>query len=438
MLIDNVINQDFFKLVVLHRYNKLFFSYNSVYNKGFFVFNRLLSFENSTLLRVFIFKSANYRRNVINLNTDHNFRFVTSRRLPSSVLEDYTNKIVGLSDAYSNWLSSDSYNKSNMRVLKNAYSSKEEDSIYKYALDNFTRKIKTYLKEDYLKGLYTKSLITNYTVDRYQSKLISSYYSYDYKWDSLLADNSQLAYYNGSDLVNLLNKLKVFYSRSRSFSNTIKRMTNVKKAHYRKKSYKGLKYSRVVFRKLMSIRLKGTNRLIRSVKTFNNKDLYQKSLMLELNILSVLVSVGFASSLNDAKFLIKNSLVYVNGYLETNCSKVLRPGDRVQLPVSKESYQWYKNREAFIEVLKRKINRVSWLKSKNKLNRFKKRSYRYPRWLFKYALLSDNTPSIYEVDKTLLTAVLLTNPKSYTEFGLAAWRFLNLGSHNIYLWKLVN
>jgi hypothetical protein len=136
-----------------------------------------------------------------------------------------------------------------------------------------------------------------------------------------------------------------------------------------------------------------------------------------MSALSLLLKTSFVWSFNDAKYIIKAGYFYVNGNVVRNPKEVVPEGSRLQLPVSKLTYAWLNNKKKSLYKGYKKANRLRWYKKRVKHSRFRKKSYRYPKWLFKYAMVGSKLPNLLEVDYTILTAIILYRPVRFNELN---------------------
>lgn len=231
---------------------------------------------------------------------------------------------------------------------------------------------------------------------------------------------------------------RYFIDSSKKLRLSIQRSRRVKRSVFRKKIFRGLKFARDTLKKLLGIRKKGKNRLVRFIKSMNNKSFFNKLMLFELSLMSILLKSKLVSSLNDASYLASNGMVFINGKLNSNLRLPLAIGDRLQIPITASSYMWLNYRKKKLFNSYKKVNQVLWRRIRRKRSKFGKRSYRYPRWLFKYALLETKLPLIIELDLLLLTVVLIYKPFKLNEINSPIWRYININCHSLYLWKLTN
>ncbi len=224
------------------------------------------------------------------------------------------------------------------------------------------------------------------------------------------------------------NSFKYIYFKSKSS----------KRSLFSKKLFKAIKLGRGTFRLINQIRSKGKNRLIKAVKSLNHSTFYNRILNFELSTLSILLKSSFVWSLNDAKYIITNGYIFVDGNAVRNPKQVLSEGSRMQLPINPITYNWLSNKKKSLRKGYKKANRLRWYKSRVKSSRFRRRSYHFPKWLFKYSMVGSKAPSILEVDYTVLSTVLLYRPVSFNELNSPLWYYINLHAYSTYLWKYIN
>lgn len=232
--------------------------------------------------------------------------------------------------------------------------------------------------------------------------------------------------------------LKMLLKSKRSFKKLFFRSKNVRRSLFSKKIFKSIKLSRSSFRVINHIRSKGKNRLIKAVKSFNHTSFYSRLLRFEMSALSVLLKTSFVWSFNDAKYLINSGYFYVNGNLVRNAQQELSAGSRLQLPITKSSFVWFGSKKKSLQKGYKKANRLRWYKKRVRSSRFRKRSYLYPKWLFKYVLVGSKSPNLLEIDYSILSAIVLYKPIRFNELNSPLWLYMNIHAYNIYLWKLIN
>lgn len=233
------------------------------------------------------------------------------------------------------------------------------------------------------------------------------------------------------NLNNLIRGTKLF--KSKYF-----KTKNARRSLFSKKLFRTIKLSRSTFRLVNQLRSKGKNRLLRAVKSLNHSTFYNRLLNFEMSAISLLLKTSFVWSFNDARYIIKSGHFYANGNLVRNPREVLSEGTRLQLPISKATYTWLSDKKKSLYRGYKKANRLRWYKKRVKRSRFRKKSYNYPKWLFKYAMVGSKTPALFEVDYTTLTAIILYKPVRFNELNSPFWYYMNLHAYHIYLWKLVN
>lgn len=226
--------------------------------------------------------------------------------------------------------------------------------------------------------------------------------------------------------------------KRKKFKRRLRRSRRLKNSLIRKKVYAATKDSRRLYRLVLGIRSKGKNRLVKSVKSLDHKSFYSKLYHFEMTLISVLLKTTLVKSLNDALFLIKTGLVFVNGKLMANPMASLPNNFIIQLPVSSLMFKWLKLKNLGVFKIRKKINRLRWYKRRVKSSRFKKKSRRYPKWLYKYSMSGVKIPISCELDLSTLSMISLYQPYKLNEFSNNFWRFINLNSHNVYLWKILN
>lgn len=233
-------------------------------------------------------------------------------------------------------------------------------------------------------------------------------------------------------------KPRVNLFRRKKFKRRLRRSRRLKNSLIRKKVYAATKDSRRLYRVVLGIRSKGKNRLIKSVKSLDHKTFYSKMLHFEMTLISLFLKTTFVKSLNDAIFLIKAGFVFVNGRLITNPMCTIKDNFIVQMPASKLLFKWLRLKNSGIFKIRKKINRLRWYKRRVKSSRFKKKSRRYPKWLYKYSMSGAKIPISCELDLSTLSMISLYQPYKLNEFSNNFWRFININSHNVYLWRLLN
>lgn len=225
---------------------------------------------------------------------------------------------------------------------------------------------------------------------------------------------------------------------TKSFKNKYFRTKNARRSLFSKKIFRTIKLARSTFRLVSQLRSKGRNRLIKSVRSFNHSTFYNRLLNFEMSAISLLLKTSFLWSFNDARYIIKSGYFYINGKLVRNPKEVVIEGSRLQLPVSKVTYRWLSDKKKALYKGYKKANRLRWYKKRVRYSRFRKKSYKYPKWLFKYAMVGSKAPALLEVDYTTLTAIILYRPTRFNELNSPLWYYINLHAYNIYLWKLIN
>lgn len=224
----------------------------------------------------------------------------------------------------------------------------------------------------------------------------------------------------------------------KKFKRRLRRSRRLRNSLIRKKIYAATKDSRRLYRVVLGIRSKGKNRLVKSVKSLNHKTFYSKLFHFEMTVVSILLKTSLVKSLNDALFLIKSGFVFINGQLVTNHMYSVKDNFLIQLPVSKLIFKWLKLKSSGVFKIRKKVNRLRWYKRRVKSSRFKKKSRRYPKWLYKYSMGGSKVPISCELDLSMLSMMSLYQPYKLNEFSNNFWRFININSHNIYLWRLLN
>lgn len=251
-----------------------------------------------------------------------------------------TNISQALCRVHTYW-SSNQYRYSNQSstILDNS-SYKPDNKIYKRSLKYFIRSVKVYTnglefiksegggRSEYDPLKLRSTYVKNYLRVNKKRLKVNNGGADSYKYsESPIKKDSVNVYDN--DFIETENVV---------FSKSAQRSRNTRKSLFRKKIFRGLKYARGVLKKILGVRQKGKNRFIRLVKSMNHKSFFNKLLLFEFSLISILLKSMYVSSLNDAKFLIHNNIVFVNGRPSTNPHASLSVGDRIQIPVTVSSY----------------------------------------------------------------------------------------------------
>lgn len=341
----------------------------------------------------------------------------------------WNTKVEGYNNYINNWYSNSTF--------------KTEPSLYKKSLKRFLKELKIN-KKTINKSEFTTNTINTIDPIRLKSVLNTKFFKNFYKYRRWLSDSQVGIDYNLFNFNKLINN-KVKQTSNLDIANLVfsydrkkRKLRNTKRAFIRRKFFRVIKKSRSLFRFLLNIRSKGKNRIIKKVKSLNHKSFTSKLLSFETNLLSILLKTPFSNSLNDGIFLIKNNVVYVNGILSSHIDLNTSIGDRVQIVISKSSYLWLKSKKLILSKGFKKNLRLFYRKKFKTKGRFKKKSYSYPKWLIKYSMINNTSPKSIEFDLTTLTSILLYQPTHYNEFNSLLWRWININSHSLYLWKLIN
>lgn len=329
--------------------------------------------------------------------------------------------------------------KSYLSIIKYHSGCRPEKSLYRKSLKRFLRNtwLNSYKrgKTSLLGQLHLKSnpISNQYYTNRKYSSRVKYPSSFNMKYKKLRKNFSKRnrGKFKKSTFSTLMSTSKLFkgiYFRSK----------NTRRSLFSKKLFKTIKLSRGTFRLINQIRSKGKNRLIKSIKSLNHSTFYDRLLNFEMSALNILLKTSFVWSLNDARYIISNGYFFINGKLSRNPKEVITEGSRVQLPITNATYSWLGNKKKSLYKGYKKANRLRWYKNRVRSSRFRKRSYYFPKWLFKYALVGVKSPSLLEVDYTMLSAVLLYKPVHFNELNSPLWYYINIHAYSVYLWKYIN
>ena len=163
----------------------------------------------------------------------------------------------------------------------------------------------------------------------------------------------------------------------------------------------------------------------------------------EYRLINLLTRSLFFFNKNDCIWFLKNGYISVNGLVELNIKRLIKPLEIVN--VAHNSYFFFYYRFMLDNCLSNlyKFNLKIWkINTKKNIKiekpeKKKKLEQKYPSWINKYAYYKDDVPKFIEVDYISMSMVLLGHnfDKNYLDFYNI--KFLNLYLNRLYNWKTV-
>lgn len=161
--------------------------------------------------------------------------------------------------------------------------------------------------------------------------------------------------------------------------------------------------------------------------------------MYDWSLLRVVLNTHFVYDLHTSLTMIQSHLVFVNGICSVNPSLQLHLGDFIQIPVDLKYYvlhRWLVNFN-----LHKRLRLTKLSQSKNNKSRYdlsKQRSTHLPDWIFKAGYRSFDIPKYLEVDYFTLSAFIIYEPFSPSDFNPLAHLESRTNILNMYNWKYIN
>jgi hypothetical protein len=161
--------------------------------------------------------------------------------------------------------------------------------------------------------------------------------------------------------------------------------------------------------------------------------------MYDWSLLRVVLNTHFVYDLHTSLTMIQSHLVFVNGICSVNPSLQLHLGDFIQIPVDLKYYvlhRWLVNFN-----LHKRLRLTKLSQSKNNKSRYdlsKQRSTHLPDWIFRAGYRSFDIPKYLEVDYFTLSAFIIYEPFSSSDFNPLAHLEARTSILNMYNWKYIN
>lgn len=161
--------------------------------------------------------------------------------------------------------------------------------------------------------------------------------------------------------------------------------------------------------------------------------------MWDWSLLRVVLSTHFVYDLHTSLTIIQSHLVFVNGTCSANPNLQLHLGDFIQIPVDLKYYvlhRWLVNFNLNKRLRLTKLSQSKHNKSKYDLS--KQRSTHLPDWIFRAGYKSFDIPKYLEVDYFTLSAFIIYEPFSSSDFNPLTHLESRTSVLNMYNWKYIN
>lgn len=246
-------------------------------------------------------------------------------------------------------------------------------------------------------------------------------------FNAFTSTNKNMLVTKNSPLFNTVMKKK------KSFSNyEVSKILELKK-----RWYKFFSTNRNVLKRFLNIE---KNKQFQITKTFSKKikaTSLTNLLQFEFSLFNCLLRSRIVFTLEESKFLINNSFVFVNGVLVTNPNYFLKLGDVINIRFSKKYFYFYKTNFNSKLKLTHAVGYRLW-----RLNRFKNNFYKQspigiPDWIFKLSFFFEDVPSFLEVDYISLSFGLIKYPINYYDYNYYFNKFISFYLMRLYNWKYV-
>ena len=317
------------------------------------------------------------------------------------------------------WHNSDFLKNTNLSLIKKNSSFKKKDKM----LRSFLKKT-IFLKKKKSKNL---SLFSKNTYNAYNF--------YENKLNHTSTSKITKRKFKINNIKTLI-KRQISISREKDFDRNKNRNKNP--VFFKKTFLKTLITNRNIFKLIFKQKLKKKKKITKLVSASAHLNFFQRLTNLELSLFNLILRCKFIFTVNDSFFLINSGFVFVNGKSVLNPLNQLSYSDRIQIPIFK-NYFFFKN-FFFLRIKKdiAKLKNKFWRKRCGYFNLFRKRSKRWPSWIFRTAYYNTCIPNYIEIDYISLTLVIVFLPKYIIEYQSIIWRYINICNYRLYNWKVLN
>lgn len=249
---------------------------------------------------------------------------------------------------------------------------------------------------------------------------------------TITTENSSGLYF---DFLNLNNKF---------CDKKLKNNFNLKSLDLNKKINLIFKKNRVLLRKFLKVKFKRENTFNRYIKNFIKLKNLDFLFNFEYRLTNLLCRSLFFFNYSDCFWFLKNGYITVNGVVEYNKKKLIKPFQIVNVVYSDYYFFYYRfmldnclsNLYKFNSKIW-KINNSRNLLNKNiKVNK-KKNVEKYSNWIYKYVYYKNDIPKFIEVDYISMTMVLLNYSFNKNFIDYYNIKFLNTYLNRLYNWKTI-
>lgn len=388
--------------------NFFFFDKISIYNilflmnfYNFKLMNIILIFRFSKYVNVYISIFFNFFKN--NLNNISAFRRIQILKFKNNFQHIY------------NFFFLENFNKND--ILKSAANIKRSNLFKKY--NNFKRSI-FYMKYADVKKIH--------------------YYKANYVSKSIFLKKKKNTFFNSFKQkleVHNFYFYKNLYKKEHVFFNFNKKNKLLYKMH--KKFFSRYYVNRHIFRHIfMKSACTHQFKITKFVEKFKTNSRINFFKQTQLFLFIVLISSQFFFFKKDCFFFLKNFGIFLNGKICTNAYKVLKIGDIIQIPVTKNFYIFFKNYKNytffFLKKYKLKFNKIFASRKK----KYRTKSYLMPKWVERLSYYFEDIPKFLEVDFTILTIIIIYNNTTLHDTHSIIANNALLYLYRLYNWRRLN
>lgn len=212
---------------------------------------------------------------------------------------------------------------------------------------------------------------------------------------------------------------------------------NYKNLDFKRKINLVFQKNRNLLRKFLKVKFKRQNTFNRYIKNFIKLKNLDFLFNFEYKLINLLTRSLFFFNYKDCLWFLKNGYITINGVVEYNQKRLLKPFEIVNVVYN--NYYFFYYRFMLDNCISNiyKFNLKIWKINNNRNNIKKKNEESYSEWLHKYIYYKNDIPKFIEVDFISMTMVLLkyTYNKNYMDYYNI--KFLNLYLNRLYNWKTV-
>lgn len=213
---------------------------------------------------------------------------------------------------------------------------------------------------------------------------------------------------------------------------------NYKTLDFKRKINQVFKQNRILLRKFLKVKFKRQNTFNRYIKNLTKMSNLSFLYNFEHRLVNLLTRSLFFFNYKDCIWFIKNGYVSVNGLVNFNIKRLLKPFEVVNIIHNDYYFFYYRyminNCISNLYRFNTKIWKINYQRNNTKKN---KNEEKYSNWIYKYIYYKEDIPKFLEVDYISMTVVLLNYAFNKNYIDYYNIKFLNLYLNRLYNWKAI-